>query len=157
MRGGGVGVYLVGAVAFFDIGDTLASVAVSPSSDRIDALSVFPYVPGVLAALRDRSVRLGIISNRGPIPADEVDRALKAAGLWEFFEPELVVYGPKDSPRIFAQAAQRAGSPDLALFVGEIAGERAQASLAGFLVAAHPELALTVLDEHGGRDIESTT
>ena len=43
---------LTSTVVFFDIGNTLALVAVSPSGDRIDRLAVYPYVPGVLAELR---------------------------------------------------------------------------------------------------------
>src|SRR5215204_5783871 len=96
---------LTGEPAFFDIGNTLASVTIAAGGDRIESLAVYPYVPGVLAELRDLGARLGIISDRGPIPADEVNQALAAAGLLEFFEPELIVYGRKDSPRIFEQAA----------------------------------------------------
>ena len=81
---------LAGAVAFFDIGNTLAAVALSPSGDGIE-LAVFPEVPPVLGELRDRGVRLGVISDRGSIPADEVNRALVTAGLWELLDPELVV------------------------------------------------------------------
>ena len=139
---------LTGAVVFFDIGNTLALVAVSPTGDRIDRLAVYPYVPGVLAELRERGARLGIISNRGAIPAENVNQTLRAAGLWDFFEPELVVYGAKDSPRIFEQAAAQAGTPDSMLFVGEDAAERAQAVQVGFLVAPHPRLALHVLEHH---------
>jgi leucyl aminopeptidase len=138
---------LTGTVAFFDIGDTLASVALSPSGDQIDRLAVYPYVPGVLAELRDRGARLGIISNRGAIPAEEVNQALQQAELWDFFEPELVVYGAKDSPRIFEQAAARADTPESRLFVGEDAAERSHAMQAGFFVAPHPELALPVLQD----------
>lgn len=134
------------AVAFFDIGDTLATVTISIGGDRIASLSVFPNAPAVLTELRKLGVRLGIISNRGPIPADEVDRALRQAGLWDFFESDLVVYGPKNSPRIFTLAAARAGAPDLVLFVGENAAERGQAVLAGFQVAATPELARATLE-----------
>jgi bacterial leucyl aminopeptidase len=139
---------LMGAVAFFDIGNTLASVAISPSGERIDRLAVYPYVPGVLVDLRERGARLGIISNRGAIPAEEVNQALQLAGLWDFFERGLVVYGAKDSPRIFEQAAAQADTPDRVLFVGEDAAERTQAMQAGFLVAPHPELALSVLQDH---------
>jgi phosphoglycolate phosphatase-like HAD superfamily hydrolase len=150
---------LVGAVTFFDIGDTLVSVTISPSGDRIERLAVHANVPGVLAELGARGVRLGIISDRGPIPAEEVDRALQAAGLWGFLEPGLVVYGPKDTPSIFEQAATRAGVAELLLFVGENAGERAQALLARFLVAERPELALSVLEENSAAagDRERTT
>jgi bacterial leucyl aminopeptidase len=139
---------LTGAVAFFDIGNTLASVTISPSGDRIDRLAVYPYVPGVLTELRGRGARLGIISNRGDIPAEEVNQALQAAGLWDFFEPELVIYGAKDSPRIFRQAAAQADTPASLLFVGEDAAERSHAVQANFFVAPHPKLALSVLQDH---------
>jgi bacterial leucyl aminopeptidase len=52
---------LTGAVVFFDIGNTLASVSISASGDRIDRLAVYPYVPEALAELRERGARLGII------------------------------------------------------------------------------------------------
>ena len=142
---------LAGVVAFFDIGNTLASVTVSSSGDHIERLAVLPDVPLVLATLRDRDVQLGIISDRGRIPEEEVNQALAAAGLWDFFAPELVIYGRKDSPRIFELAATQAGMPGserLLLFVGEDPAERAQAVRAGFLVASHPSLALSVLQEH---------
>lgn len=142
---------LADAVAFFDIGNTLAAVEVAPSGDRIERLNVFPDVPSVLAGLRDRGVRLGIISDRGTIAVEEVNRALAAAGLLDFFVPELVTYGRKDSPRAFELAAQRAGPPApgrLLLFVGEDAAERAQASQAGFLVAPDPRSALPELEAH---------
>jgi leucyl aminopeptidase len=136
-------------VAFFDIGDTLASVTLAPSGDRIGSLTAYPHVPGVLAELRRRGVRSGIISNRGPIPAEEVNRALESAGLLEFFEPDLVIYARKDSPQVFRDAAAQAGKPARTLFVGEDPGERVHAVAAGYLVAPHPLLALPVLDEQG--------
>ena len=137
---------LTGTAVFFDIGDTLASVRLSPDG-RIARLAVYPYVPEVLTALRDRGARLGIISDRGAIPAEEVDRALEEAGLRPFFAPELVVYGRKDSPAIFEQAAARAGGATRHLFVGEDPGERAQAVRAGFQASPHPLLAVPTLEE----------
>jgi hypothetical protein len=141
---------LAGTVAFFDIGNTLASVVVARSGDRIERLAVYPEVPSVLGELTDRGVRLGIISDRGMIPAEQVNQALEAAGILGFFEPALVVYGRKDSPRVFELAAMQAGAPDperRLLFVGEDPAERAQALRADFLVAPHPRLALPVLEQ----------
>jgi leucyl aminopeptidase len=143
---------LVGAVAFFDIGNTLASVVVAPSGDRIERLTVLLDVPAVLATLTDRGVRLGIISDRGMIPAEQVNQALEAADILGFFEPVLIIYGKKDSPRVFEFAATQTGAPDPArrlLFVGEDPAERAQAQEAGFLVAPHPSLARPVLGGAG--------
>ena len=139
---------LTGALAYFDIGNTLASVTISPDGDRLEHLAVYPSVPGVLGELRDRGVRLGIISDRGPFPAEQVNQALEAADLADFFAPELVIYGPKDSPRIFEEAAAQGGALDRPIFVGEDPAERAHALQAGFLVAPHPLLALPVLERH---------
>ncbi|ADB73940.1 M28 family peptidase [Geodermatophilus obscurus] len=137
---------LTGTVVFFDIGGTLASVYISAGGDRIERLAVYPDVLGILRGLRQRKVRLGVVSDPGPLPAEEVDRALAEVGLLEFFEPDLVVYGRKDSPRVFEHAAERAGAADRLLFVGEDANERAQALRAGMLVAPHPRLAEAVLN-----------
>ena len=137
---------LTGASVFFDIGDTLASVAVSPSGDRIERLAVYPFVPGVLAELRDRGARLGILSDPGPVPHEEVDRALATAGIGSSLEPALVRYGPKDSPEPFARAAAAAGS-DRVVFVGEDPGERASALQAGLSAVPHPRLVVPFLAE----------
>ena len=136
-------------VAFFDIGQTLASVTLSPTNDRIASLTAYPYVLPILATLRERGVRPGIISDRGPVPADEVNRALDAAGLLQAFDPDLIVYGKKDGPAIFEAAAALAGAASSTmrlLFVGEDPAERAHALTAGFLVAPHPRMALSVLE-----------
>lgn len=58
------------AVAFFDLGNTLAAVHVSSSGDRLESLAIYPYVPRVLQDLRAQGVRLGIISNRGSLPEE---------------------------------------------------------------------------------------
>lgn len=137
---------LAGAVAFFDIGNTLASVNLLPGNSI--ELTAYRYVPQVLTRLRDEGVRLGIVSDRDQIPAESVDRALDAAGLSSFCEPGLVVYGKKDSPLIFEDAAARAGvqpGRGVLLFVGEDASERAMARKADFLVAPHPRLAVSAL------------
>ncbi|MGY1670829.1 M28 family peptidase [Geodermatophilus sp. SYSU D00710] len=138
---------LTDAVVYSDIGGTLASVTLSADGERIEELAVYPYVRGVLAELRQRGARLGVLSDPGPLPTDELDRALEDAGLWSALEPELVLYGSKDSPRVFQQALERAGTADRVLFVGEDPDERAQALRAGLLVAPHPLLATAVLDD----------
>ncbi|WP_431676894.1 M20/M25/M40 family metallo-hydrolase [Kitasatospora sp. KL5] len=124
---------------------------VSPDGQDITDLTSFPDVPAVLEALRGRSVRLGILSDRGPVPADRVEAALDRAGLLAFFEEPLIRFGRKDSALVFQQAAAtvRADTPGEGprlLFVGEDATERAFARSAGFLVAPHPGLAERVLD-----------
>ena len=69
-----------GTPAFFDIGDTLASVTLSARTTGSTASRSTRTCRGVLAELRERGARLGIISDRGPIPAEEVNQALEAAG-----------------------------------------------------------------------------
>ena len=148
---------LSNAVAFFDIGNTLASVRVSATENRIEELIVFGDVPPVLRELRQKGVRLGILSDRGEIPEENVNEALKRAGLFQYFDRKLILYGPKDSSRLFERAAaqvlQRSESASderpVLLFVGEDSSERAQARAVDFLVAPHPRLALTVLSQQG--------
>jgi hypothetical protein len=141
------------AVAFFDIGNTLASVRVSAAGDDIAAMNVFLDVPPALEGLRREGVRLGILSNSGTIPEPRVNEALARAGLLPFFERDFILYGPKDTPRLFEQAAARVRQSGVALptllFVGEDSSERAQAQAAGFLVAPHPRLALAALQRRG--------
>jgi bacterial leucyl aminopeptidase len=148
---------LSNAVAFFDIGNTLASVRVSAAGNSIEELIVFPDVPPVLEELRAKGVSLGILSNRVEIPEENVNKALKRAGLLPFFDRNLILYGPKDSSRLFEQAQARVlqsvesvnGERPLVLFVGEDSTERAQARAVDFLVAPHPRLALTILMQQG--------
>jgi phosphoglycolate phosphatase-like HAD superfamily hydrolase len=139
------GADLSGVAVFFDIGDTLAAVTVSPGGNSITRLAVHPQVPHLLGTLRDRGARIGIISNRGSIPAADVDEALRDAGLMDFLDPRLIVYGPKDTTLVFEQAAALAGDRTRRVYVGEDAAERTQAARAGYLVTPHPELALAVL------------
>src|SRR5687768_13594656 len=96
--------------AFFDIGDTLGSARFSPRPPhRLEQLDVYPQVSDVLQQLRDSDVRLGIVSNIGQEAEEHVRMVLEEAGLYDFFEPSLLVYGAKDSPEIFRHAAEQAG------------------------------------------------
>lgn len=148
---------MANAVAFFDIGNTLATVRVSAVGDRIQDLAVLPGVTAALQQLRQEGVRLGILSDRGRIPEENVNDALERASLLTFFDRDLILYGPKDSPRLFEQAAMRVfsgipgnGTRPVLLFVGENGAEREQAEATGFRVVSHPSLAPDVLREHGG-------
>jgi len=148
------------AVAFFDIGNTLASVRISAAGNRIEEMLVFPEVPPILEALRQEGVRLGILSDRGPIPEENVNEALERVGLLAYFDRNLILYGPKDSSRLFEQARnhvthsvpEETGVKEndkqaTLLFVGEDAAERAWALAAEFLVAPDPRSALSVLQQ----------
>jgi len=132
-------------VIFFDIGDTLATPRIT--GDRLEFI-VLPGVLAALEALRKRSLRMGIISNRGTIEADTVNAALEAAGLLVFFDPNLIVFAKKDSPAPFIDAAAKAGvPPGDCIFVGENNQERVHALNAGFMKAIpDPSLVLDVLD-----------
>src|SRR5918997_1766893 len=136
--------------AFFDIGNTLGSVRLSPRQPhRLKRLDVYPQVSAVLQELRDTGVRLGIVSNIGQETEENVRRALEEGQIHDFFEPNLLIYGEKNSPEIFRHAAERAGNaatPERCLYVGEDRGERSYALEAGFRVAPHPRLAMEVLN-----------
>jgi hypothetical protein len=86
---------LAGAVAFFDIGNTLASVVVAPSGDRIERLAVFPDVPSVLGGLSDRGVRLGIISDRGRGIVPPLLMPRRCSGRRELSLPDVACVRPR--------------------------------------------------------------
>lgn len=138
------------AAVFFDVGNTLASVRISAAGDRIEEMRVFPGVLSLLESLRHRGIFVGILSNPGSVPTEEVESALVRTGLSAFLTPSLVLYGSKESPRLFEQASSlvthvRGCRDPRLLFVGEDANERAQALAAGFLAVPHPVLTLPML------------
>lgn len=138
--------FLDSHTVFFDIGDTLGSPLISPPPFRLEGLDVYPFVKGVLEELRSVGARLGIISNTGNETSASMERVLREAGLFDFFDPDLLIYSSvvgleKNSPAIFQLASQRAGhaaSPNKCLFVGEDRRERQYALQAGFKVSPHP-------------------
>lgn len=134
-------------IIFFDIGETLATARLD-GQGRLIGFTVLPGVHTALERLQERSLRMGIISNRGNFPAQTVTRALDAARLLVFFDPHLIVFERKDSPAPFARAAARAGiAPAECFFVGENKEERSHALNAGFArVIPDPSLVLNVLD-----------
>ena len=133
--------------AFFDIGDTLGAVRVRPSGEGIDEIAGLPR-----RARRARGAargRRGVGDHRRPgrdPGRGRGGRAGRRAGVLEFFDPALIVYGRKDSSLIFESAAARVpDGPRRLLFVGEDAQERAFAQAAGFAVGPHPRLAPRML------------
>lgn len=138
------------AVAFFDIGGTLADVDVDPASGLVSRINVLPGVLDTLDRQRAAGARLGVISNIGEITDTSVaavESALQQCGLADRLEPALVVFGAKDSPKIFTKAAERAGlatKPARCTFVGEDGAERANAEAAG-MKSATPK---TVFKHH---------
>jgi hypothetical protein len=130
-------------VIFCDIGDVLGSPVFSPPPPRLQSLDVFPFVRAVLRQLRERGYRVGIISNTGAEEPSTIDQVLTAAGLFDLFEPDLLIYSSavgvtKESPEIFRIAATKAGlaaATERCLFVGEDPRERSVAAQVGFRVA----------------------
>ncbi|MDQ3802364.1 MAG: HAD family hydrolase [Acidobacteriota bacterium] len=128
------------AVVFCDIGNILGVPRFSPPPPTLE---VFSFVEGALTELRDKGVRLGVISNTGDETAETMDEILKKSGILDYFEPNLLIYSSvvgktKDSPEIFELAAEAAGladHPERCLFVGEDPRERSFAAQAGFGVA----------------------
>jgi leucyl aminopeptidase len=134
-------------VIFFDIGDTLAS-AVFSDDDRLQKFNVFPEALTALESLKSGGCQMGIISNAGGESPDAVNDALRAGGLFDFFNPQYIFYKKKDSAKAFADVAAEAGlKPDQCVFVGENSKERTFALKAGFLrVAPHPLLVEDVIE-----------
>lgn len=103
----------------------------------------------MLQELRRSGVRLGIVSNIGQETEENVRRVLEEGQIYNLFEPNLLIYGEKNSPEIFRRAAEAAGNsatPERCLYVGEDRDERSYALEAGFRVAPHPHLALQMLN-----------
>jgi leucyl aminopeptidase len=137
-------------VIFCDIGGTLATPIFSAIDDHLEGFEVYPDARDALEQLRARGLRMGIISDIGSERADTVNGALARAGLYGFFDPEIIIYDVKDSPAPFRRAAAKAGCPpEECIFVGEDSLERRYAIEAGFRVAPHPKLAWDVAN--GGR------
>ena len=138
---------------FFDLGDTLG-VPILSIDRQLDRFDPFEFAGPLLADLRDRSLRLGVISNTGDESGTRVNQVLEQAGLLDYFDPALLVYSKdaglkKDSPNIFRHAAEIAGlesRPEQCLFVGEDAHERSHALAAGWRVCPHPLLVGEVLE-----------
>ena len=76
-------------VVFFDLGDTLGSAVLSPPPIHVIRFDPFPFAQPLLAALRAKSLRLGIISNTGDDGKNVIDPVLGTAGILDFFEPAL--------------------------------------------------------------------
>jgi hypothetical protein len=140
------------AVVFFDLGGTLGSPILSPPPIHLVGFEVSDFTLPVLRELRDRGLRLGVISNTGEDDGTAVDAVLERAGIRDFFEPVLRIYSRdvglrKDSPRIFVLAAERAGeTTSRCMFVGEDLAERTFAEQAGNTTVPHPTLVADVLD-----------
>ncbi len=142
------------SVVFFDIGDTLGYPVVSPPPSHLESLNVYPYVPNILRQLKENNIRIGIISNTGEDKKGLVQRVLEEAQIYNFFEPNLLIYSSevgirKPSPEIFRLAAERAGYADESkhcLFVGEDSKERKAAHDLGWRVTPHPILVIDVLN-----------
>jgi bacterial leucyl aminopeptidase len=151
-------------VVFFDIGDTLGTSRISPPPSRLDRLDIYPHIPNILQQLKDNGLKIGIISNTGNETEDSMKRVLEEAGIYNFFEPNLLIYSSvvgisKPSPEIFRLAAERAGhatEPKNCLFVGEDSKERKAAHDVSWQVVPHSRLAWDVLNDSRLRYIRVT-
>src|SRR6266550_3214713 len=90
---------------FFDLGNTLV----------VPSIGWIPGAKEVIAALRDKGIRLGIISNTGDLPRNKVLELLPADFKISDFLPELVVFSSevghkKPSKEIFQLAVTKSGA-----------------------------------------------
>jgi len=139
---------------FFDIGNVLASPVLSSDHTTLVGLSVYPFVPEVLDAVRKQQAQLGIISNTAPSDTTETMKAvLEKAGLLRFFDVKLLLFSSvegidKTRVELFQRAAARAELPPRnCVFVGEDEKERNVARRALFKVSFHPLHVFQVLKE----------
>lgn len=117
-------------VVFFDIGDTLVRKS--------------KWLPGakeVLAKLKSKGVRLGLISNTGNLSRDQLQPLLPDDFDFDNFEEGLVMLSSeigisKPSLAIFSLAVHHAGvQPWATMFVGESLKEVVAAQSAGMIGA----------------------
>ena len=102
-------------VVFFDIGETLGQLSIRPDGRPL-RLDLYHHVRPILPTLRDKALRLGVISNTGARPRSEIDALLREAGIVEYFDQTLLLYSSvlgleTSSPEIFLRAAQIAQQP----------------------------------------------
>jgi FMN phosphatase YigB (HAD superfamily) len=114
---------------FFDLGDTLVTADKHWIAGAEEALR----------ALHAKGVRLGILSNTGPLDRAHLASFLPPDFDFTLFEPELVVLSrevglEKPDPRIFRLALQRAGTGAAAFFCTEDMGHTIVAQRAGLVV-----------------------
>ncbi len=119
------------STVFFDLGATL----VDPLFNSDGTFSGFSELPGTrdgLDRLASAKLKLGIISNTGPIEPKAVRAALTKLKLLDFFSPDLIILSgevgmDKSTPAIFLLALKRAGAekdPGGVIFVGDDPAER---------------------------------
>jgi hypothetical protein len=135
-----------GKAAVFDINNTLASVRLSASGDRIDEINVYPGVQEILQGLVEDGVRLGVVRDPCVPSAASVHEVLEDMGILHLFDDSLIRFGSELSPAGFREAATldtrsiQDSEPSI-LYVGADASERAHAKAAGFRTAPHLALA----------------
>src|SRR5262245_14060511 len=118
-------------VIFFDLGDTLVG------TNR----TFLPGARAVLADLRGRGIRLGVLSNTGDMPRAALTSLLPPDFDWAAFEPALVLLSSevgleKPSLEIFKLAVTRATvEAARCLYCSENAVETLVAQLAGMRAA----------------------
>src|SRR3954454_806266 len=107
-------------VAFFDLGETL----VTKDKSQPAGTEKWIWIPGaqeLLTRLRNRDVRLGVISNTGDLKLPQLVEIMPQ-GLMDFFEKDLIILSgevnaekPKPEPskeadpKIFQIAVERTG------------------------------------------------
>jgi bacterial leucyl aminopeptidase len=155
------------SAVFFALDNSFGTLVLDDEPPGLATFEVLPFIAFVLADLKIRGCKLGVISNIG---ADQ-ETAIKAVlgvTVLPLFDPELLVDSGGESPliddsqtspglprvsrktpEIFCLAAQRAGlhaNPEKCLYVGEDAQDRAVAAASGWRTCPHPLLVDEILD-----------
>jgi putative hydrolase of the HAD superfamily len=100
----------------------VASAVVAYHDTKFKELHPYDDVPGVLAELKARGTRLGVVSHGIPIKQSEKHVRLGLVGAfepgWVFITEEMEM--SKDEPRFWREVARRAGvAPERAAYVGD--------------------------------------
>lgn len=119
---------------------------------RFYARKMRPEVPTMLASLRDRGFRLGVISN--VVSLGQVPHSLESNGLSHYFEVVVTSSGlgcRKPNPGIFLEAARRMNLPPSACaYVGDtISRDVVGARRAGYALVIQIKSFLTDVSDRG--------
>uniref|UniRef100_UPI00286EAA6C HAD family hydrolase n=1 Tax=Chamaesiphon sp. VAR_48_metabat_403 TaxID=2964700 RepID=UPI00286EAA6C len=77
---------------FFDIGDTLGTPRISHPALQLEGIDIYAYIPNILQQLKDNNFKIGIISNTGNETAASMKIVLERAAIYNFFDPNLLIY-----------------------------------------------------------------
>lgn len=85
-------------MVLFDLGDTLGAATTAGDQPRLTSYEVFPYAAEVMADLRARGVRVGVMSNTGSGSESVVSAVFRPTGVLDGMDTNLLIYSADEAP-----------------------------------------------------------